>query len=73
MISAIGCLLEGISGAPERVPEVLTICRTQSPGCRNHGERGAAVKGTDVIHVGVDVWVWGGKRRLRTDRRVPVG
>ena len=73
MISAIGCLLEGISEAPEWVPEVLTICRTESPGCRNHGERGAAVKGADVVHVGVDVRVWGVKGRLRTDRWVPVG
>lgn len=46
---------------PKMGPGVLTICWAESPGCRDHGKRGAAVNGADVIHVGVDIRVWGTK------------
>ncbi len=50
-----------ILAGPEQVSEVLTICRTEAPGRRDHGQRGTAVQRADIVHVGVNVWMWGVK------------
>lgn len=50
----------------------LTICGTQSPGCGDHGEGRAAVQRADVVHVRVDVGMWGAEGGLRGSSRVPV-
>lgn len=59
---------------PRMGPRVLTICRAESPSCRDHRKRGAAMNGADVVHVWVDVWVWGAKGRIHSYAwRIPVG
>jgi hypothetical protein len=50
----------------------LTICRAQPPGRRDHGEGRAAVQGANVVHVRVDVGVWGAEGRLGSCSGVPV-
>lgn len=42
----------------------LTICRAQPSGSWDHGEGRAAVQGADVVHIWVDVGVWGAEGRL---------
>jgi len=58
--------------APELVSEVLTICGTEAPCRRDHGQRGTGVQWADVVHVGVNVWMWRVKGRLRPHWRVSV-
>lgn len=50
----------------------LTVRGAETPGCRDHGER-RAVKGSDVVHVGVDVGVWRAEGGLRGCSGVPMG
>lgn len=50
----------------------LTIGGAQPPGCRDHGERWAAVQRPDVVHVGVDVGMWRAEGGLRSCSGVPV-
>lgn len=46
---------------PQTTPQrLLTFSRAKAPGCRDGGERGTAVHGTEVmLHVGAHVWVVG--------------
>lgn len=51
-----------VSGlSPLQAPQaLLTVSGAQTPGCRDRGERGAAVHGTEVmLHVGAHVRVGG--------------
>lgn len=53
------------------VAECLTIGRTEAPGSRDDGERGAAVHGAEVVlHVGCHVGVRGAEGRLARPGRV---
>lgn len=51
----------GVSGTVPPAPQaLLTISGAEAPGCRDRGEGGAAVHGTEVmLHVGAHVWVGG--------------